>query len=234
MIPKIIHQTWKTRDIPARFQDASASWQALHPDWEYRLWNDDDLETLVAEEFRTHLPLYHAYPDHIQRVDAARYMILFRYGGLYADLDIVCNRPMDDFLNQEVLLAPTKPLGLSNDLMMAEPGHFLFLEIINQLGPSFQHFNRWFVPRHFRVMLTTGPLLVTRVHKVSAYRDRVFLLPGNLYHSQDRDIACVIHIPGDTWAGWDTRLFNFLADSWKSLSSAGIILLLILWVLFFL
>ncbi len=54
MIPKITHQTWKTRDIPARFQDASASWLALYPDWEYRLWTDDDLEKVVAKKFRAH------------------------------------------------------------------------------------------------------------------------------------------------------------------------------------
>jgi len=46
MIPRVIHQTWKDQDVPARFLDAQRSWQDAHPDWEYRFWTDEDLAAL--------------------------------------------------------------------------------------------------------------------------------------------------------------------------------------------
>ena len=49
MIPRILHQTWKDRNVPARFLDAQRSWQDAHPDWEYRFWTDEDLAALVRE-----------------------------------------------------------------------------------------------------------------------------------------------------------------------------------------
>lgn len=226
MIPKIIHQTWKTKDIPDQFQAASASWRKLHPDWEYRLWSHDDLDAFVEAEFPQIWPLYKSYPEDIQRVDAARYMFLYRYGGLYSDLDIACNRPMDDFLDHEALMAPTKPVGLANDLMMAEPGHPFFKACIDSLGTSFARFNRFFILRHFRVLMTTGPLFVTRVHKDSVHRDRIFLMPGIHYNSGDKEQAYVLHLPGDTWAEWDTHMLNFLANNWKVFVSLGTALIL--------
>ena len=38
MIPRVIHQTWKDHNVPARFLDAQRSWKEAHPDWEYRFF----------------------------------------------------------------------------------------------------------------------------------------------------------------------------------------------------
>src|ERR1700761_2068086 len=46
IIPKIIHQTYKNKSIPAIWQDAQQSCIDLHsPDdgWEYKLWTDDKM-----------------------------------------------------------------------------------------------------------------------------------------------------------------------------------------------
>jgi mannosyltransferase OCH1-like enzyme len=37
-IPEIIHQTWKTTDIPSEMVAFQRTWTEHHPDWEYRLW----------------------------------------------------------------------------------------------------------------------------------------------------------------------------------------------------
>jgi mannosyltransferase OCH1-like enzyme len=217
MIPKIIHQTWKTKKIPGRFQNAAASWKQHHPDWKYCLWTDDALHAFVKRKFPKIWPLFQRYPETIQRVDAARYMILYHYGGLYSDLDIVCIRPMDPFLCYGALMAPTHPLGLSNDLMMARPGHPLFKEFIDHLEKAFTTWQRIILIRHFRILMTTGPLFVTMVHKKAGPIPDLYLLSHAHYSSQDKETAHVIHIPGDTWAGWDTHLLNFVFRRWKSI-----------------
>jgi hypothetical protein len=41
-VPKILHQTWKSREIPEKWKAAQQSCLSLHPDWEYKLWTDAD------------------------------------------------------------------------------------------------------------------------------------------------------------------------------------------------
>ena len=215
-IPRIIHQTWKSVDVPARFQAAAQSWRDRHPGWEYVLWTDADIDRFVCDHFPQIVPLFRRYPDQIQRVDAFRYLLLQRVGGIYADLDIECLQSFESLRAQRVVLPITAPVGLSNDLMMAVPGHPLFQALVDGLPAAFRAWQHWWIPRHFRVLQTTGSLYVTRIHRQVRPPD-AYLLPPDLYSSQDRSRALVFHLPGDTWAGWDTHVLKFLYARWRSL-----------------
>src|SRR5687767_12967661 len=37
-IPKILHQTWKTKDLPPNFLRWRLSWLRNHPHWQHHLW----------------------------------------------------------------------------------------------------------------------------------------------------------------------------------------------------
>ena len=89
-LPKIIHQQWKTEDIPpGLFTRIRSEWKRLYPEPEYKhiLWTDATMRKLIQERFAWFLETYDNYPTNIQRADSSRYFILFTYGGLYADLD---------------------------------------------------------------------------------------------------------------------------------------------------
>ena len=45
-IPKIIHQIWIGKTFPDEFYLFQESCKRLHPDWEYKLWTQDDLHAL--------------------------------------------------------------------------------------------------------------------------------------------------------------------------------------------
>ena len=47
VVPKVMHQTWKTRDIPTKWAAARQSCIDLHPDWEHKLWTDADGERFI-------------------------------------------------------------------------------------------------------------------------------------------------------------------------------------------
>ncbi|HAT18331.1 MAG TPA: hypothetical protein DCS76_11080, partial [Gemmatimonadetes bacterium] len=142
MIPRVIHQTWKDQDVPARFLDAQRSWQDAHPDWEYRFWTDEDLAALVRERAPELVPLYESYPEAIQRVDAARYVILREFGGVYADLDLHCLRAMDSLREAEVVLPRTTPFGMSNQFMLSVKGHPLFHHAVASLPRAYRKWGR--------------------------------------------------------------------------------------------
>jgi len=90
VLPKIIHQQWKTDTVPEGvYTTLRNKFKGMFPEPEYThiLWTDESARDLIAKEFASFLPTYDAYKFGIQRADAARYFILYSYGGLYADLD---------------------------------------------------------------------------------------------------------------------------------------------------
>lgn len=49
-VSKIIHQTWKSRVLPPHLAALTMRWKALHPDWTYKLWTDEECATAKAVE----------------------------------------------------------------------------------------------------------------------------------------------------------------------------------------
>jgi mannosyltransferase OCH1-like enzyme len=220
-IPRILHQTWKTTDVPTRWRDARRSWLAAHPGWEHRLWTDEDLDRLVRTRAPRFYPLWRSYPWHIQRVDSARYLMLHEMGGVYADLDLICRKPLDELLDHELVLARTRPLGLTNALMMARPAHPLMRSALERLPEAFRRWQRSWLPRHFRVLLTTGPLFLTgcRRDRGAGTGERILGLDEYGHGAPER--SYVRHIPGGSWEQWDSRLLNFVYHYWGLFAGTG-------------
>jgi hypothetical protein len=169
-IPKIIHQTWKTSEIPPEWQTYQETWKNHHPGWTYRLWTDDDYLPFVREHFPEFLQTFIDYSYQIQRVDAIRYLILLKYGGLYADMDIECLRPVDALLANRAFVIAREPsvhaewisveVLLCNAFMAAVPMHPFLAAIIAELQRTNPK-----ITLHAEVLTTTGPAMVARVAK---------------------------------------------------------------------
>lgn len=103
-ITKKIHQIWVgPNPIPEKSVAFIAKIRELHPDYEYRLWVDSDL---VEENF-VNLQYIQATPIYAQKADIMRYEILYRYGGVYLDIDFEIIRPLTPLL--------TAPLVVCNE-----------------------------------------------------------------------------------------------------------------------
>jgi len=163
MIPKILHQTWKNDNIPKEWLPLVRKNRELHPDWDYRLWTDADNLEFVREEFPQLLDLFSAYPKGVMRADVIRYMIMFRIGGVYLDLDYEFIRPFD--LNQHSLVLPQNAsveregfFRIGNCIFGSCPGHEYWQAV-------FQDLLAVGLPNQpdFDVEEYTGPGMMTRV-----------------------------------------------------------------------
>ncbi|MEM1180513.1 MAG: glycosyltransferase [Acidobacteriota bacterium] len=138
-IPRVLHQSWKTEEIPERFRPWVQSVRRMHPDFEYRLWTDDDNERLIAERYPWFLETYRGYSHPVERADAARYFVIYTHGGVYLDLDMECLRPLDPLLLGEavVLALEAGPRitqqVVSNALLAAPQEHPFFGDVIRAL-----------------------------------------------------------------------------------------------------
>jgi hypothetical protein len=71
-IPRILHQSYKSTELPADFKKYQQSWFKNQPSWVYQFWTDDDNRMLVQVYFPWFLETYDALPQKIMRPDAVR------------------------------------------------------------------------------------------------------------------------------------------------------------------
>ena len=75
-------------------------------------------------------------------------MILYKYGGVYADLDVEALKPLDDLVQKHEIVLGQEPLAHShllngvrrtvcNAIMMSAPGHPFWLEVLNTIRDSY-------------------------------------------------------------------------------------------------
>jgi mannosyltransferase OCH1-like enzyme len=80
-IPKLFHQSWKSAELPSKFQHWSGTCRDLHPDWEWVLWTDDDNLQLVQMYFPWLEQTFLGLPGPIYRADFARNLYMYMFGG---------------------------------------------------------------------------------------------------------------------------------------------------------
>lgn len=91
-IPKIVHQTSKSRCVTQKVAQAAKQWR-FDGDWSYFFHDDEALMRLLVEEHPEfpHLELIarNCLVHGTLRADLWRYLVLWVYGGVYADVDAV-------------------------------------------------------------------------------------------------------------------------------------------------
>lgn len=99
-IPNIIHQTWKSKtELPENFAKWRNSFLELNSNFVHNLYDDNDNRAFIIKHLPELLPLYNSFSREILRVDFVRAVYLFFYGGIYADMDVQCLKPLDRYLN---------------------------------------------------------------------------------------------------------------------------------------
>lgn len=148
MIPKRIFQTWKTREVTSSvLKQWQQSWKDLNPDYDYVIWDDEDNRKFVVDYFQDFLYNYDNYSKNICRVDAIRYLYLYMYGGIYADLDFQCLKSFDSIIhsmevnNIDITLGSLSEMdnpeftvhNIPNAIMISKPNVDFWLFVINAL-----------------------------------------------------------------------------------------------------
>lgn len=96
MIPKIIHYCWFGRgEMPQLAKDCIASWHKFMPDWEYKLWNEDNFDV----NFNDYTREAYAAKKYAFVSDVARLYALYHDGGVYMDTDVEVVKSYTDLLS---------------------------------------------------------------------------------------------------------------------------------------
>jgi mannosyltransferase OCH1-like enzyme len=138
MIPKIIHQTYKSNELPPVYRQCQETVLKLHPDFEYRFYTDEDMDRIVREEAPEYYKAFVALPRMIMKIDMFRYFLMYLYGGLYVDMDYMMVRPFD-LLEREVVLPCSREgvrgevVRIGNCIFASRAGHPFWKVLMDSL-----------------------------------------------------------------------------------------------------
>ena len=113
MIPKIIYRSWKTHNFHPKIEKFINRMLNKNPDYEQVIYTDEQVQDYVKSNYDTEI--YKAFDSlniMTAKVDFWRYLILFKNGGIYLDIDSQINSKISDFLEDDdeaLITAETNP-----------------------------------------------------------------------------------------------------------------------------
>lgn len=85
-IPKVIYLSYKTKNIPTY---VIPNWQKLYPSYEIKLYDNVDCIKFLKDEYgQEYVDIFNHIKDGPIKADFWRVCVLYKYGGIYADIDI--------------------------------------------------------------------------------------------------------------------------------------------------
>ena len=102
MIEKNIFQSWCTTNLPPRVQAKIYNFRRLNPEYAYKLFTDADMDTFVNQYYPGEIAsCYNRLNIIVAKVDFWRYLVLYKYGGVYLDMDSSIEIALHDLIKDE-------------------------------------------------------------------------------------------------------------------------------------
>ena len=204
LIPKIIIQTWKTKNIPNNYKTDVNSLKTKNPEYKYIFFTDADINTFLKKNYPKYFKTYNKLPVKIQKFDFFRYIAIYHYGGFYFDLDVTGLEPLDDLLTSECIFPIDEFINPSmckierytyfckNDLnyllgqyaFAAKPKHPFIKLLIDTIHDNIESYihdfnNKKYINFEIYVYQTTGPDFVTKLYLNYINKSTIHILEYN-------------------------------------------------------
>ena len=213
-IPKIIHQIWLGSSFPEKYIYFQSTWKLFHPDWEYRLWTEAEIEAFGL----TNKAAYDESTNWGQKSDIARYEILYRMGGLYVDTDFECLNSFD-ILHHCFDFYTGTGFGPSFHAYMgligAAPGNKIIKQCIDTINIHATHN----ADPMLNILFTTGPYLFTgSIKKLLGDPDlgRCVVFPVNYFYPLPNLLNDVTYEETRAWIRPETFAMHHWHVSWNN------------------
>lgn len=163
MIPKVIHYCWFGRgEMPQLAKDCIASWHKYMPDWEYKLWNEDNFDI----NYNDYTQEAYAAGMYAFVSDVARLYALKEIGGIYLDVDFEVIKPFDELLLHKAFAGfeGSKHTPVMMGVCASEPNGLW----VNEMLEAYSH--RHFIKTDGSFDLTTNVQFITGLMIKNGFR----------------------------------------------------------------
>jgi len=209
MIPKIIWQTYKDSfdQLQNYMVDSVNTWKNLNPDFEYRYMDDAQAAQFILNEYgKEWHDIFVNLPVGVMRGDLWRYMIIYKYGGVYADLDTECINPINTWLSKDydMIVCPETDIHYCQWTFAASAEHPILKSVLDTVKEKL--LNPEYGSPHF-VHTHTGPSIWTEgINKALGFKIDNLINDYLLLNSCDNAKLYKFHCYG----GENWRIFHFI------------------------
>lgn len=123
-IPRTIYQSWHTKDLPASVLTKVNQMKALNPTYTHYIYTDEEIDSFVKNHYDGLVYTCFKRLGHI--VDMWRYLILYKFGGIYLDMDSTITKSLDSLIldtDEAIITAETNPDVYVQWAMIFAKGH---------------------------------------------------------------------------------------------------------------
>ncbi|MFA6059847.1 MAG: glycosyltransferase [Taibaiella sp.] len=159
-IPKIIFQTFRSKKLPFITRQFIKLMKLRNPAYRYEFYDDERIEMFMLKEFDDNV--YQAY----KRIDVGavkadffRYAILYKYGGIYLDIDGYTISNLDKLIREDdhcIITHERNPGLYAQYALVFSAGHPFLKRTLEKVVDNINH-NRF--PHDGHMM--TGPTVFT-------------------------------------------------------------------------
>ena len=196
-IPRILHLIWLgPRPLPN--EHLLHSWRLHHFDWEIRMWNSDNIPSDLYNHEAFRYALEHR--QYGMASDILRLEVLYKYGGVYTDMDYLCVAPLTPLEHLEFYCGASNVgcVEVNNGLLASRPHSGLLRLVMDDIHAWFEQHGRpmalisSFMGDAACCLLTdmdvcrhTGPGLWTRVlggKMLQELPETIMIFPFTVFH----------------------------------------------------
>jgi len=140
-IPRIIHQTYFEEITMEKYPQLlrlQNTWRASG--WEYKFYTDDTARQFIGTNYPPRfVSVFDSLLPGAYKADFFRYLVLFKEGGIYVDVDVILNTNLDSFITPDLaFFAPLDAVGIFadeqfcvwNGLLGSAPAHPALANVI--------------------------------------------------------------------------------------------------------
>lgn len=135
MIPKVVHVSWKDRGLleseSVFVKNCIGKVAELSPNWKVEVSDDCDIDDYLKRHLDA-IDYKLLEPKHVvEKCDVWRLIKLYTEGGIYVDIDRLCNTSLDVVVGSSAkMVLPYNDHDFSQDFMCSAPGNPVFMETL--------------------------------------------------------------------------------------------------------
>lgn len=137
MIPKNIYQTWKTQDLNLKIVKLRKQILKNNPGYSLILYTDEQMVDFVKSNYDKDIFVnFQKIKNIVSKADFWRYLILYKYGGVYLDIDSSINKSLDNLIDdndQAVITSEQNANCYVQWALIFNKNHPILEETINNL-----------------------------------------------------------------------------------------------------
>lgn len=203
-IPKVIHQIWfqGKSSIPPDLIEYHNSWIHYNPDYNVIVWDKTKIESLIDTCEPWIKETYYSYDKMIQKIDFAKYVILYNHGGIYMDMDIKCLQSLNNtpYLHESDVLLSEMPAhkiqkvvgyayGLPYDKPIINNGTIFCVKqhpiMLNTLKEAHAKKDAYNFNNGIHVFITTGPFCLSSAYYSCNNPDKINIINNTYFEACD-------------------------------------------------